>query len=76
MDIAVHYGLLRYLRKEVNASAVILITAIVLDIMVLVALLIVKAQSDMLIIYASLIGLATIFVGERIFLRSRSGQAN
>lgn len=68
VDIAVHWGVLRHLREEVKANAAILITAIVLDVIVLGAFLWVKAQSDMLVIWASLIGLALIFVGERIFI--------
>jgi amino acid transporter len=68
MDIAIHWGVLRHLRKEVEANAAILITAIVLDVIVLGAFLWVKAQSDMLVIWASLIGLVFIFAGERIFI--------
>lgn len=71
MDIAIHWGVLRYLRKEVEANAAILITAIVLDVIVLGAFLWVKAQSDMLVIWASLVGLVVIFAGERIFLRTK-----
>ncbi|MCH2546547.1 MAG: APC family permease [Alphaproteobacteria bacterium] len=68
MDIAIHWGVLRHLRKEVEANAVILITAIVLDVIVLGAFLWVKAQSDMLVIWASLVGLIIIFAGERLFI--------
>lgn len=68
MDIAIHWGVLRHLRKEVEANAAILITAIVLDIVVLGAFLWVKAQSDMLVIWASLVGLIVIFAGERLFI--------
>ena len=42
----------------------------ILDVVVLVALLWVKAQSDMLVIWASIAGMAIIFAGERFFLRS------
>ena len=68
MDIAIHWGVLRHLRKEVKANAAILITAIILDVIVLGAFLWIKAQSDMLVIWASLIGLVLIFAGERIFI--------
>jgi hypothetical protein len=69
MDIAVHWGVFRHLRDEVGASAAILVTAMVLDVIVLGALLAVKASTDMTVIYVSLIGLAVIFIGERLFLR-------
>lgn len=68
MDVVIHWGVLRRLRKEVKANAAILITAIILDVIVLGAFLWVKAQSDMLVIWASLIGLVLIFGGERIFI--------
>lgn len=72
MDIAIHWGVFRYLRKEIKANAFILITAIILDVVVLGAFLMVKAQTDMLVIYVSLAGIAIIFAGERLFLRHYS----
>ncbi len=69
MDIIVHWGVLRHLREEVEAKAWILITAIILDVIVLGAFLWVKWQSDILVIWASAIGLILIFLGERLFLR-------
>ncbi len=69
MDMALHWGVLRHLRHEVKANAAILITALVLDGVVLGAFLWVKAHSDMLVIWASLAGLVIIFAGERLFLR-------
>lgn len=70
MDIGIHWGVLRYLRKEVAAKPVILITAIVLDAIVLGAFLTVKAQSDVLIVVVALIGLVAVFGGEWLFLQS------
>ncbi len=69
MDIAVHWGVLRRLRKEVEANSLILVTAIVLDVVVLAALLSIKASSDVTVIYAALVGFVAIFGGERLFLR-------
>lgn len=69
MDIAVHWGIYRYIRNEINASAFILITAIIMDIVVLTAFIIIKVQTDILVIYTSIVGLALIFLGERYFLR-------
>lgn len=68
MDIAVHWGVFRYLRKEINANGFILISAIIFDVIVLGAFLMVKAKTDMMVIYAAIIGMALIFIGERIFL--------
>ncbi|MBB3892976.1 amino acid transporter [Phenylobacterium haematophilum] len=69
MDISIHWGLLRHLRKETGASAAILLTAIVLDVVVLSALLIIKGRADPTVIYVAVAGLAALFGGERIFLR-------
>ena len=69
MDIAIHWGVFKHLRKEINTNPAILITAIILDVIVLGAFLWVKAQSDMLVIWASIIGLILIIGGERIFLK-------
>ncbi len=70
MDIAIHWGVLRHLREDVKAKPIILITAILLDVVVLSAFLWIKVQSDMLVIWASLAGLIIIFVGERLFIRN------
>lgn len=69
MDIAVHWGVFRYLRKEIHANAFILISAIIFDVIVLGAFLIVKASTDIMIIYAALIGILCILIGESIFLK-------
>ncbi len=71
MDIAIHWGVLRHLRKEIKANAVILIAAIVFDVVVLAAFLTVKASTDMMVIYSALVGILVIFIGERMFLRER-----
>ncbi len=76
MDIAIHWGVLRHLRKEVGANAAILITAIILDVIVLGAFLWVKWQSDMLVIWVSLIGIVLIFAGERIFIHQQQNESN
>ena len=72
MDIGVHWGVLRYLRREVNANAAILTSAIVLDVVVLGAFVTAKAQSDPFVLWMSLVGIVTIFVTARLFLRWRA----
>jgi len=69
MDIAVHWGVFRHLRKEIHANTFILISAIILDVIVLGAFLIVKASTDIMILYAAFIGILLIFIGEFIFLK-------
>jgi len=55
----------------VQANALILVIAIVLDIVVLGAFLAIKAKTDILIIIVSLVVLVLVFAGEWFFLRSR-----
>ncbi len=69
MDIALHWGVLRHLGKEIMANSLIVITAIILDVIVLSAFLIVKASTDMMVIYSAIAGVLIIFIGERMFLR-------
>lgn len=69
MDIAVHWGVLRHLHKEIGASRPVLITAIVLDAIVLAALIVVKAQTDRLVLYVAAAGLVAIALGEYFYLR-------
>lgn len=68
MDIAIHWGIYRHHRKEIEANGMVLLTAIVLDIVVLGALMFVKGQSDPIVLVVSAIGLVLIFLGERWFL--------
>jgi len=69
MDIFIHWGVFKHLRKEVEAKSWVLISAISLDAIVLVAFLWAKAQSDALIVWISLIGLALVFAMEKWFLK-------
>jgi amino acid transporter len=75
MDIGIHWGVLRYLRKKVQANALILVMAIFLDIVILGAFLAIKAKTDLPIIIISLVVLTLVFAGEWFFLRSRPQSA-
>lgn len=69
MDIAIHWGVLVKLRKEVDANPIIVLIAITLDAIILSVFLWIKWQMDPFVIWASLIGLTLIVIGELIFLR-------
>lgn len=72
MDIAIQWGVCRHLRKEVNANALILVAAIILDVVVLGAFLVIKASSDMLVIFVSAAIMVFIYFGERQFIQLKS----
>jgi amino acid transporter len=71
MDIAIHWGVLRHLRKEVDANPVIPVIAIILDLIVLSGFLWVKATSDPLILIVAATVMAAILITEFFFLRKR-----
>ncbi len=76
MDIAVHWGILRYLRKEIGANAVILVSAILLDLAVLGGFVWVKIGTDVTVIGVALGAMAVIFVSETIFLKRRKADGS
>lgn len=69
MDILIHWGVFKHLRQDVGANTWVLITAITLDVIILIAFLWTKSQSDIFVFWASLIGLAVVFAGEKWFLK-------
>lgn len=68
MDMIVHWGVLRHLRRDVGAKAPILVTALVLDAVALVAFVAVKVQSDPLIPLIGISGIGAIFAFEWFYL--------
>jgi len=69
MDIAIHWGVLRHLRKDIGANIFVLGAAIGFDLLVLSAFLAVKASTDAVVLYAAAAAIFLIFAAERIFLR-------
>lgn len=76
MDIIIHWGVFKHLRKDVGANPVILITAMVLDAIVLIAFLWVKISSDWLVVVVAVGIMTLIYFGELWFLKSRSTSDN
>lgn len=74
MDIAIHWGLVRYLKKEVKFNPIIPLTAIGLDIVVLSAFIYLKYLTDPFVLIVALIGIVLIILGERLFMRSHTNQ--
>ncbi|MEO1169965.1 MAG: APC family permease [Pseudomonadota bacterium] len=79
MDVIIHWGVYRHLRDDVEAKGWVLLSAIVLDLVVLGAFLAMKAQSDPMIIAIALGGIVVIFGLEKLYLgplRDREGGAH
>ncbi len=72
MDMAIHWGVLRHLRQEVQARSWIPVTAIALDTLALGAFVGVKWQQDPSILGWAVGGVAAIFTMERLFLRAHA----
>lgn len=71
MDMIIHWGVFKHLRKEVHANAFILLSAFLLDLVVLIAFVWIKASSDILIVLFSAIGIILVFAGEKWFLHRK-----
>ena len=68
MDIMIHWGVFRYLRKEVEASPIVLLVAIGLDVIALAAFMVLKWQADPMIIVIAIVGMAAVFGFEKFYL--------
>lgn len=71
MDMAIHWGVLRHLKDRVGANPVIPSIAILLDAVVLIGFLWVKAISDPMVLIVAGVVMATLLLGEWIFLSKR-----
>ena len=70
VDIAIHWGVFRNQKNDINANGAIVMTALVLDIIVLGAMTILKGSSDPMLLVIAAIGLLLTFLGERFFLKN------
>ena len=72
MDIAIHWGLFRHLKKDVKFQPIIPLIAIVMDVAVLVAFLYLKYLNDPMVLIVAAIGIILIFAAERLFMKSHT----
>jgi amino acid transporter len=74
MDMIIHWGVFKHLRKEVKANGVILISALLLDLIVLIAFLWIKATTDIFVVIISVIGIILVFAAEKWFLQWKKSE--
>lgn len=72
MDIAIHWGVLRYLLHDVRATRWIPATAILLDLLVLGGFVWVKLNTDPFVIGVAVATMIVIALGEQFYLQSAS----
>lgn len=73
MDIAIHWGVVRYLREKVNANLWVPVTAILLDLLVLGGFVWVKLHTDPFVIGVAVAAMSVIALAEMAFLRGAAG---
>jgi amino acid transporter len=72
MDIAIHWGLFRHLKKEVEFNPIIPIIAILMDIIVLAAFIYMKYLNDPFALLVAGIGIILIFLFQYFFMKSHT----
>jgi amino acid transporter len=70
MDIAIHWGVLRYLREDIKAVSWVPVVAIVLDLLALGGFVWVKLNSDPFVLGVAVVAMIVIAIGEQVFLTS------
>ena len=69
MDMIIHWGVYKHLRREVNANGIIILSALILDFIVLSAFLWIKVKSDILVLIVSASVMLLVFMGEKWFIK-------
>ncbi|MFU8845048.1 MAG: APC family permease [Bacteroidales bacterium] len=72
MDMALHWGLLRHLRKEISFNPAIPLIALVMDAAILAAFIYLKYLDDPFVLIVALIGITLIIIAERLFMISHT----
>jgi amino acid transporter len=72
MDIAIHWGLFKHLKKEVKFNSIIPILAIVMDVVILSAFIYLKYINDPLVLIVAAIGIILIFLSQFVFMKTHT----
>jgi len=72
MDIAVHWGLFRRLRNEIDFKPFVTLLAISFDTVILITFFILKFRSDPLVPLVAVIGIFIVIIAERFFMRTHT----
>lgn len=68
MDMVVHWGVFRFMRREIGAAAPVLLLALVFDAVVLAAFTAMKLRTDPLIVLYAAAAISAVFAFERMYL--------
>jgi len=72
MDISIHWGVIRYLKKDIKAKAWVPVIAIILDLSALSGFIWVKVNSDPFVLVVAVVTMIILAIGEFLFLNSES----
>lgn len=72
MDIIIHWGVVTKMRKDIKAKAWIVISAIVLDSVVLISFVYIKIERDPILIWIAFSSMLLIFFAEKWFLSKKN----
>jgi amino acid transporter len=72
MDIAIHWGLFRHLKKEVKFNPIIPIIAIVMDVVILIAFIYLKYLNDPFVLIVAILGIVLVFLFQFLFMKSHT----
>ena len=72
MDIAIHWGLFRYLREEVEFNPIIPLIAMILDIAILSAFVYIRYLDDPFVLIVAFATIVLIIIAERLFMLSHT----
>jgi len=73
MDISVHWGLVRHLRGTLDFNPVIPVIAIIFDVVILTTFVLLKLETDPLVIAVSAIGFIIVIIAQKLFMKSHTG---
>ncbi|MEP1151940.1 MAG: APC family permease [Balneola sp.] len=72
MDIAIHWGLFRYLREEVEFKPIIPLIAMILDIAILTAFVYIRYLDDPFVLIVAFAAIVLIIIAERLLMLSHT----
>jgi len=72
MDISIHWGVIRYLKKDIKAKVWVPVIAIILDLSALSGFIWVKVNSDPFVLVVAVVTMIILAIGEFLFLNSES----
>jgi amino acid transporter len=75
MDMVIHYGLLTKMKNKVKFSVPIVISAFVLDAIVLIAFIYVKMKSDWLVVLVSFVIIGLLLLMQSLFMKNKEKNA-